>query len=534
MLGLRALSRHVAHFAASAAAAPVPCTAQLGKLSLAFGRCSDTANCFRGLAQLGSAQRVSLLTNYKQLSKFKLSSLVVLTAGAGFVAGSGETISWSGLAWTAIGTFGAAACANTLNQLYEVANDRLMSRTCTRPLPTGRLTALHAAGFAACTGALGLGILLHQANPLTAALGATNIILYAGIYTPLKQLSPWNTWVGALVGALPPLMGWAAASGGQLEPGAVVLAAALFSWQLPHFMALAWLCKDDYVRGGFRMLSATDRSGRRTALVAARHCLYLLPMGALAVAAGMTTQAFAWEAAGLATVMAVPAAAFVSKPSQQTARKLFRSSLLYLPLLMLGLVIHRLPNDHSMSWPVLWSATLAGLEGGPADGFLPFMRTAGERSAAALQRVFGLSHAAMAELRCPSTVLSDAGDGVQVPGGRAVRAADPPSSTPSRVLRQLNDSPSGHGREGGRATGQGRVKGVGQGPLEDDVRSCAATAQTGNALGSPDSCHGPCTAQRNCQAEEGWAEVQQQPGHRLEPELRKWRWAPGSYQPAER
>ncbi len=181
---------------------------------------------------------------------------------------------------------------------------------------------------------------------MTTALGAANILLYAGVYTPLKQLSIANTWVGAVVGAIPPLMGWSAATGGELGPGAWVLAGALFFWQLPHFLALAWLCKDDYLRGGFRMISGADATGRRTALAALRNSAYLLPLGLVACAAGVASEPFAWEAAALAGMLCVPAARFALKPSQQAARKLFRYSLLYLPLAMLGMVVHRLPQQH--------------------------------------------------------------------------------------------------------------------------------------------------------------------------------------------
>lgn len=116
----------------------------------------------RSLAATRAPRNVSLISEYKQLSKFKLSSLVVLTAGAGYAAGSGPTIDWAGFMWTSLGTLGAAACANTLNQLYEVSNDRMMSRTCNRPLPTGRISRMHAAGFALAAGAAGLTILYHQ------------------------------------------------------------------------------------------------------------------------------------------------------------------------------------------------------------------------------------------------------------------------------------------------------------------------------------------------------------------------------------
>lgn len=116
----------------------------------------------RGFALGRVPKQISLVQNYKQLSKFKLSALVVLTAGAGYAAGSGDSIDWKGFAWTSLGTFGASACANTLNQLYEVTNDRLMSRTCNRPLPAGRLSSMHAAGFALATGAMGLAILYYK------------------------------------------------------------------------------------------------------------------------------------------------------------------------------------------------------------------------------------------------------------------------------------------------------------------------------------------------------------------------------------
>eukprot|EP00798_Chlamydomonas_sp_ICE-L_P015208 gene15208-21284_t len=159
-------------------------------------------------------------------------------------------------------------------------------------------------------------------------------------------------------------MGWAAASG-QLEVGASVLAAALFSWQMPHFLALAWLCKDDYIRGGFSMLSKFDPIGRRTAITSLRHCLYLAPIGLLAYWAELTTQPFAWEAAGLAAIFGAYAALFAVSPSQQAARKMFRASLLYLPLLLLGLVVHRLPNEHTMDADAVCMKARAMLVGVP-------------------------------------------------------------------------------------------------------------------------------------------------------------------------
>lgn len=288
-----------------------------------------------------------LLHDYKQLSKARLSMFVMFSTSAGFVVGSGDTIDWPRLLWTSLGTFGAAACANTLNQIYEVSNDKLMKRTMHRPLPAGRLGRLHALGFAAVTGAAGVGLLEYHANHTTAMLGLSNIALYAAAYTPLKQVSVLNTWVGAVVGAIPPLMGWASAAG-QLEPGAYVLGAGLLFWQMPHFLSLAWMCKDDYARGGFRMLSTVDAGGRRTALAALRHCAYLLPLGFFASCFQVTSPTFAYEAAALAGLLSVPALRFVADPSTAAARTLFKASLLYLPLMLAGAVAHRLPNHHAI------------------------------------------------------------------------------------------------------------------------------------------------------------------------------------------
>lgn len=180
-------------------------------------------------------------------------------------------------------------------------------------------------------------------NPTTAALGAANIGLYAGCYTPLKQLSVANTWVGAVVGAIPPVMGWTAASG-ELQAGAGVLAGLLYFWQLPHFMALAYLHRVDYAAGGYRMLPIVDATGKRTAGVALRNALYMVPLGYLAGALGVTTPPFAIEAAALSCGLAAAAAVFRASPTQGTARKLFLLSLVHLPVLQAACVMHRVPN----------------------------------------------------------------------------------------------------------------------------------------------------------------------------------------------
>ncbi|RDX66650.1 Protoheme IX farnesyltransferase, mitochondrial, partial [Mucuna pruriens] len=248
---------------------------------------------------------------YWELSKARLSMLVVATSGTGFVLGSGSVVNLSALSWTCLGTMMVAASANSLNQVFEINNDAKMKRTSRRPLPSGRITMPHAVGWASSVGLAGTALLATQANMLAAGLAASNLILYAFVYTPLKQIHPVNTWVGAVVGAIPPLLGWAAASN-DISLNGMILPAALYFWQIPHFMALAYLCRDDYAAGGFKMYSLADPSGHRTAL-------------------------------STALTLAISAAAFsfYRDRTKGKARRMFHASLLYLPVFMSGLLIHR-------------------------------------------------------------------------------------------------------------------------------------------------------------------------------------------------
>ncbi|KAL3537158.1 hypothetical protein ACH5RR_000524 [Cinchona calisaya] len=281
---------------------------------------------------------------YFELSKARLSLLVVATSGTGYILGSGSAIDYAGLCCTCAGTMMVAASANTLNQVYEIKNDALMKRTRHRPLPSGRLTIPHAVAWASCVGVSGTALLAWKANALAAGLAASNLVLYAFVYTPLKQMHPINTWVGAIVGAIPPLLGWAAAAG-EVSLNSMILPAALYFWQIPHFMALAYLCRKDYADGGFRMFSLADSSGRRTAMVALRNCLYLLPLGYLAYDWGVTSGWFCLESTILALAISGTALSFYLDRTSNSARRMFRASLLYLPVFMSGLLFHRLPES---------------------------------------------------------------------------------------------------------------------------------------------------------------------------------------------
>lgn len=276
---------------------------------------------------------------YRQLAKSRLTVLVVLTSMAGYAlcpttaASSVSTL----LALTA-GTALCSAAANATNQLVEAPYDAQMPRTRARPLPARNISHLHAASFAAVAGVSGVGLLWTAVNPLTATLGAANVVLYAFCYTPLKRLSISNTWLGALVGALPPLMGWSACTGTldpATQPGAWALAALLFAWQFPHFNALAQTLRAEYARGGYRMMAVTDPALNRR--VSLRYALALLPIcsAALPLSGAVAPLTYALLSAIPNAALIHAAWRFWSKGDDPSARYCFWVSLLQLPAVML-------------------------------------------------------------------------------------------------------------------------------------------------------------------------------------------------------
>lgn len=290
-------------------------------------------------SQLPRVQSISKwLAVYAELGKVRLGSLVVLTATVGYALGAhAGAFSWTALLALGLGTLLAAAGANTFNQWLEIERDARMHRTRTRPLPTGRITRRHALALALGESLLGTGLLAAACNLLTAGLALAVIVLYAVVYTPLKPRTSLNTLVGAVCGAVPPMMGWAAARG-SLDAGAWVLAATLFVWQVPHFLALAWLYREDYIRGGYRMLPISDPSGTVTCSMALLYSLALVPVGLAASAAGMAGWIYAVGAVLLGGVMIERSLRLLRRRTDRAARHVFWASLAYLPLL-LGLMI---------------------------------------------------------------------------------------------------------------------------------------------------------------------------------------------------
>ncbi|KAK2820626.1 hypothetical protein Q5P01_023585 [Channa striata] len=268
---------------------------------------------------------------YAKLAKIKLTALVVATAAAGYAM---APVPFDPVIFfvSSLGTGLASCSANSINQYIEVPFDSNMNRTKNRPLVRGQISPLHAVSFALACGVPGVTLLTLAVNPLTGFLGALNIFLYTCCYTPLKRLSITNTWVGALVGAIPPVMGWTAATG-CLEPGALLLGAFLYSWQFPHFNALSWNLREDYSRGGYRMMSVTHPGMCKR--VALRHSLGLIGLSTLAPVLDVTTWTFPVISLPINLYISYLAFRFYHKADRSSARKLFFCSLWHLPMLLL-------------------------------------------------------------------------------------------------------------------------------------------------------------------------------------------------------
>lgn len=321
----------------------------------------------RTLAAERSAAGLGIGHLYLELGKPRLSTLVVITTFAGFMLAGPEIFRPGLLFWTLVGTACAALGANSFNQWREAALDARMERTRRRPLPMGQLTPRHALVWAWSVSLAGVLILAWFVNGLTAFLGALNIGIYVLIYTPLKRVSSLCTLAGAVCGAIPPLMGWSAATGG-LAYGAWLLAATLFVWQIPHFLSLAWLYRADYARGGFRMLPVTDPSGQMTCPVIVLYSLALVPVGLAFFVGGLSGYFFLFTSFLLGLSFLHLGLRLYFRRTEENARRVFFASLIYLPLFMGFLVIDQsLPNPHfrDFHFPA-WSSP--AVQAGPVHG----------------------------------------------------------------------------------------------------------------------------------------------------------------------
>uniref|UniRef100_A0ABM5FM75 Protoheme IX farnesyltransferase, mitochondrial n=1 Tax=Pogona vitticeps TaxID=103695 RepID=A0ABM5FM75_9SAUR len=275
-----------------------------------------------------------------RLSKIKLTALVVSTASAGF-AMAPVPFDVTCFLLASLGTGLASCAANIINQFFEVPFDSNMNRTKNRPLVRGQISPLLAVSFAISCAVPGIALLTFGVNPLTGALGAFNIILYTCCYTPLKRISIINTWVGAVVGAIPPIMGWTAATG-SLGPGALLLGGILYSWQFPHFNALSWGLREDYSRGGYCMMSVTHPAMCRR--VALRHCFALIGLSSLAPIMDVTTWTFPVISFPVNLYISYLGYRFYRDADRGSSRKLFFCSLWHLPVLLTLMLLCKKPS----------------------------------------------------------------------------------------------------------------------------------------------------------------------------------------------
>lgn len=323
-------------------------------------------------------------STFLSLSKPRLSTLVVLTAMVPYALypvpemltpSMTETTSLSPLTllFLTTGTALCSASANALNMLYEPDTDSKMTRTRNRPLVRRLIPTRSAAAFAMMAGAVGVGALYFGVNPTVSFLGLANIVLYAGIYTPLKRVTAFNTWVGALVGGIPPLMGWAAAAGESATKdgswqelllasdgssiGGWLLAALLFAWQFPHFMALSWPIREEYKAAGLRMLAWTNSA--RNSRVALRYSLVFIPICVSLCAAGVTEWSFAATSLPVNLWLAREAVRFWQHDGHKgSARGLFWASVWHLPAILMLAMLQK--KD-------MWSRAWRRLFGDAAD-----------------------------------------------------------------------------------------------------------------------------------------------------------------------
>jgi protoheme IX farnesyltransferase len=288
-------------------------------------------------ARSGAAGRVA---DFVMLTKPRITLLVVLTTWVGYMLGAVAPIDFMHALNALLGTALVCSGASTLNQVWERERDARMRRTRNRPLPAARLGRAEALTFGIGISTIGLLLLILFAHPLAALLAFVTLALYVLVYTPLKTRTWLCTAVGAVPGALPPVIGWAA-SRGALDGGAWALFAIMYIWQLPHFYAIAWMYREDYERGGFPMLAVVDPGGRRTSIEIVSWTAALLPASLLPSYLGLAGSTYAIGAVVLSLGFLALAVLLAVRCSEPVARRVFLGSILYLPALFTLLVVDR-------------------------------------------------------------------------------------------------------------------------------------------------------------------------------------------------
>lgn len=276
------------------------------------------------------------------LTKARITGLVLVTAATGYVLGA-PAIDVGTLASLLLGVALASAGAAALNQVYEREADARMTRTASRPVPAGRISPARGLAAGLLLSAAGVAWLAIALNALTGFLALLTIVLYIAVYTPLKPRTSLNTLVGAIPGAIPPVIGWTAATG-SVDLGGWALFSILFLWQLPHFLAIAWMFRDDYARGGFPMLPVVDPGGGSTGRQAALYALALIPVSLTPTLLGLTGGLYFFGALALGLVFLACGLGMAMDRGRKGARRLLLASVTYLPLLLALLVLDRVAD----------------------------------------------------------------------------------------------------------------------------------------------------------------------------------------------
>jgi len=284
---------------------------------------------------------IEKLRAFIELLKLRLSFLVVFSSAFGYVLGSQDRINWTSFLMFCIGGFMVSGGAVTLNQVFEINYDKVMKRTKNRPMPTSRVNAREGIVYASILLGSGLFILLWFTNILTVILSIVSVIIYAFIYTPLKRVGPIAVLVGAIPGALPPLLGWTAATGGISYEGLIIFGIQ-FIWQFPHFWAIAWIADEDYKKAGFRLLPGNGKKDLNTAFQIMIYTLFLVPLGLLPTAFGLTGIYSGIIATVCGILFLAQTFKHMKNCTRNTALWIMYSSFLYLPIVQIAYLIDKI------------------------------------------------------------------------------------------------------------------------------------------------------------------------------------------------
>ena len=278
---------------------------------------------------------------YYELMKFRLSFLVAFSCGFGYILGNFGAFDWGHFLIICIGGFLVSGASITINQVIERDLDKLMTRTMNRPLPTGRVSTQEAIVFALFVGSLGMGMLIMNTNMLTSLLALLSMILYSFVYTPLKRVGPIAVFVGAIPGALPPLLGWTAATG-AISYEALIIFGIQFIWQFPHFWAIAWVADEDYKKAGFKLLPVKGKKDLNTAIQIMIYTLFLIPLGLLPAKFGIT----GIDSAVVVTICGVlflsQTFALMRNGTRKSALRIMFGSFLYLPIVQIAYLLDKM------------------------------------------------------------------------------------------------------------------------------------------------------------------------------------------------